>query len=60
MQRAFYILKHRDYEPKLQYAMQIPEIFNFFDVVVNHVTDFFISFSFNNKTTESIFNIDGW
>lgn len=30
--------------------MQIPEIFNFLDIIMNHVANFFISFSFEGQT----------
>lgn len=29
--------------------MQIPEIFNFLDIVMNHVANFFISFPFEEQ-----------
>lgn len=29
--------------------MQVPEVFNFFDIIMNHVANFFISFSLMDK-----------
>lgn len=32
-----------------QIHMQIPEIFDFLDIIMNHVANFFISFSFEGQ-----------
>lgn len=38
--------------------LQVPEIFNFLDIVMNHVADFFISFSFERQQQQQQHYLD--